>query len=135
MRGWVAPVQAGEMSAAWGNGCHSATIFRRIFSQVSHHIQCNDEALDEDVFSAFPALRFDARLPRRPWHQWQHIYMVRRPIRRLNTARSASVLRSVIGVHDGALLALLHPKQAVSPDPCFAVCQVHPPSAQWRLAV
>jgi len=46
---------------------------------TSHHIQCNDEALDEDVFSAFPALRFDARLPRRPWHRWQHIYMVRRP--------------------------------------------------------
>ena len=45
-------------------------------SQVSHHVQCNDDALDEDVFSAFPALRFDARLPRRPWHQWQHIYMV-----------------------------------------------------------
>ena len=44
--------------------------------QVSHHVQCNDEALDEDVFSAFPALRFDARLPRRPWHRWQHIYMV-----------------------------------------------------------
>jgi hypothetical protein len=43
--------------------------------QVSHHIHCNDDALDEDVFSAFPLLRFDARLPRHAWHQWQHLYM------------------------------------------------------------
>lgn len=42
---------------------------------MSHHIHCNDEALDEDVFSAFPLLRFDTRLPRRQWHRWQHIYM------------------------------------------------------------
>lgn len=49
------------------------------FPQVSHHIHCNDEALDEDVFSAFPALRFDSRLPMKPWHRWQHIYMVRAP--------------------------------------------------------
>ena len=46
---------------------------------MSHHIHCNDEALDEDVFSAFPALRFDSRLPMKPWHRWQHIYMVRTP--------------------------------------------------------
>ena len=44
--------------------------------QISHHIHCNDEALDEDVFSAFPALRFDSRLPMKPWHKFQHIYMV-----------------------------------------------------------
>ena len=43
--------------------------------QVSHHIHCNDEALDEDVFSAFPFLRFDPRLPKMWWHQFQHIYM------------------------------------------------------------
>jgi acyl-lipid (7-3)-desaturase (Delta-4 desaturase) len=43
--------------------------------QVSHHVHCNDEALDEDVFSAFPLLRFDARLPRKAWHPYQHIYM------------------------------------------------------------
>ena len=61
-------------------------------SQVSHHIQCNDEALDEDVFSAFPALRFDARLPRRPWHRWQHIYMVR-----LSTDVAADVASSGAG--------------------------------------
>ena len=46
--------------------------------QVSHHVHCNDEALDEDVFSAFPALRFDARLPRKWYHRFQHIYMVSR---------------------------------------------------------
>lgn len=45
--------------------------------QVSHHIHCNDLELDEDVFSAFPFLRFDARLPRKWFHQYQHIYMVR----------------------------------------------------------
>jgi fatty acid desaturase (delta-4 desaturase) len=44
-------------------------------AQVSHHIHCNDEALDEDVFSAFPLLRFDPRLPRSWFHQFQHIYM------------------------------------------------------------
>jgi hypothetical protein len=43
--------------------------------QVSHHIHCNDDALDEDVFSAFPFLRFDPRLPRAWYHQYQHIYM------------------------------------------------------------
>lgn len=43
--------------------------------QVSHHIHCNDEAFDEDVFSAFPLLRFDPRLPRAWYHRWQHIYM------------------------------------------------------------
>jgi hypothetical protein len=43
--------------------------------QVSHHIHCNDEAFDEDVFSAFPLLRFDARLPRKWYHKYQHIYM------------------------------------------------------------
>lgn len=42
---------------------------------MSHHIHCNDDALDEDVFNAFPFLRFDARLPRAWYHRWQHIYM------------------------------------------------------------
>lgn len=48
--------------------CHCTT-------QVSHHIHCNDEAFDEDVFSAFPLLRFDPRLPKAWYHQWQHLYM------------------------------------------------------------
>jgi fatty acid desaturase (delta-4 desaturase) len=43
--------------------------------QVSHHIHCNDEAFDEDVFSSFPFLRFDPRLPRAWYHKYQHIYM------------------------------------------------------------
>lgn len=43
--------------------------------QVSHHIHCNDDALDEDVLNAFPFLRFDPRLPKMWIHQWQHIYM------------------------------------------------------------
>lgn len=42
---------------------------------MSHHIHCNDEAFDEDVFSAFPFLRFDPRLPRAWYHKYQHIYM------------------------------------------------------------
>lgn len=45
--------------------------------QVSHHIHCNDLELDEDVFSAFPFLRFDARMPRKWFHKYQHMYMVR----------------------------------------------------------
>jgi len=52
-----------------------SSLMWRYHHQVSHHIHCNDTALDEDVFSAFPLLRFDARLPRKPWHRWQHIYM------------------------------------------------------------
>lgn len=44
---------------------------------MSHHIHCNDEALDEDVLNAFPFLRFDPRLPKYWYHQFQHIYMVR----------------------------------------------------------
>lgn len=47
----------------------------RYHHQVSHHIHCNDEALDEDVMSAFPLLRFDPRLPRVWYHKYQHIYM------------------------------------------------------------
>jgi fatty acid desaturase (delta-4 desaturase) len=31
---------------------------------VSHHIHCNDNALDQDVFTAMPLLRFDARRPK-----------------------------------------------------------------------
>ena len=52
-----------------------SSLMWRYHHQVSHHIHCNDTALDEDVFSAFPLLRFDARLPRMAWHKWQHIYM------------------------------------------------------------
>lgn len=44
--------------------------------QVSHHIHCNDEAFDEDVFSSFPLLRFDDRMPQMWWHKYQHMYMV-----------------------------------------------------------
>lgn len=43
---------------------------------MSHHVHCNDAELDEDVVSAYPLLRFDARLPRRWFHAYQHIYMV-----------------------------------------------------------
>jgi hypothetical protein len=43
---------------------------------VSHHIHCNDAALDEDVFNALPFLRFDPRLPKQWFHKYQHIYMV-----------------------------------------------------------
>lgn len=52
-----------------------SSLMWRYHHQVSHHIHCNDDALDEDVFSAFPLLRFDARLPRKPWHAFQHLYM------------------------------------------------------------
>jgi fatty acid desaturase (delta-4 desaturase) len=52
-----------------------SSLMWRYHHQVSHHIHCNDDALDEDVFSAFPALRFDARLPRKWFHKYQHIYM------------------------------------------------------------
>jgi len=47
----------------------------RYHHQVSHHVHCNDTDMDEDVYSAYPLLRFDARLPRKPWHKYQHIYM------------------------------------------------------------
>ena len=43
--------------------------------RVSHHIHCNDEEVDEDVFSPYPLLRFDHRLPRKWFHRFQHIYM------------------------------------------------------------
>lgn len=47
----------------------------RYHHQVSHHIHCNDAAIDEDVHSAFPILRFDAQLPKYWYHKFQHIYM------------------------------------------------------------
>ena len=43
--------------------------------RVSHHIHCNDEEVDEDVFSPYPLLRFDHRLPKKWFHRFQHIYM------------------------------------------------------------
>ena len=43
--------------------------------QVSHHVHCNDDAFDEDVFSSFPLLRFDVRQPRAWYHAHQHVYM------------------------------------------------------------
>ncbi|KAF8070962.1 acyl-lipid (7-3)-desaturase [Scenedesmus sp. PABB004] len=52
-----------------------SSLMWRYHHQVSHHIHCNDDAFDEDVFSAFPILRFDPRLPRAWYHQFQHIYM------------------------------------------------------------
>jgi hypothetical protein len=52
-----------------------SSLMWRYHHQVSHHIHSNDDALDEDVFSSFPFLRFDPRLPKHWWHQYQHIYM------------------------------------------------------------
>ncbi|GLC37938.1 hypothetical protein PLESTF_000608400 [Pleodorina starrii] len=52
-----------------------SSLMWRYHHQVSHHIHCNDDAFDEDVFSAFPFMRFDDRLPRYWYHQYQHIYM------------------------------------------------------------
>jgi len=52
-----------------------SSLMWRYHHQVSHHIHCNDEAFDEDVFSAFPFLRFDPRLPKAWYHKYQHIYM------------------------------------------------------------
>lgn len=52
-----------------------SSLMWRYHHQVSHHIQCNDDALDEDVFSALPFLRFDVRQERQWYHRWQHLYM------------------------------------------------------------
>lgn len=47
----------------------------RYHHQVSHHVHTNDGRLDEDVVSMYPLLRFDARLPRKPHHRFQHLYV------------------------------------------------------------
>lgn len=52
-----------------------SSLMWRYHHQVSHHIHCNDDALDEDVFSSLPFLRFDPRLPKEWFHKYQHIYM------------------------------------------------------------
>eukprot|EP00238_Polyblepharides_amylifera_P014963 CAMPEP_0196579002 /NCGR_PEP_ID=MMETSP1081-20130531/15626_1 /TAXON_ID=36882 /ORGANISM="Pyramimonas amylifera, Strain CCMP720" /LENGTH=546 /DNA_ID=CAMNT_0041898427 /DNA_START=112 /DNA_END=1752 /DNA_ORIENTATION=+ len=52
-----------------------SSLMWRYHHQVSHHIHCNDTDMDEDVYSTFPMLRFDARMPKRWWHKFQHIYM------------------------------------------------------------
>mmetsp|Transcript_11219 Transcript_11219/g.24171 ORF Transcript_11219/g.24171 Transcript_11219/m.24171 type:complete len:511 (+) Transcript_11219:159-1691(+) len=52
-----------------------SSLMWRYHHQVSHHIHCNDEALDEDVMNAFPFLRFDPRQPKYWYHQFQHLYM------------------------------------------------------------
>ena len=67
------------------------------FLQVSHHIHCNDLELDEDVFSAFPFLRFDARMPRKWFHKYQHMYMVR-------VVCAAASLTHISVIHAGTML-------------------------------
>lgn len=52
-----------------------SSLMWRYHHQVSHHIHTNDQTLDEDVCSMYPLLRFDTRLPLKPWHKWQHIYI------------------------------------------------------------
>jgi fatty acid desaturase (delta-4 desaturase) len=52
-----------------------SSLMWRYHHQVSHHIHCNDEEVDEDVFSPYPLLRFDHRLPRLWFHKYQHLYM------------------------------------------------------------
>ncbi|QDZ24457.1 fatty acid desaturase [Chloropicon primus] len=52
-----------------------SSLMWRYHHQVSHHVHCNDEEVDEDVFSSYPVLRFDHRLPRKWFHRFQHIYM------------------------------------------------------------
>jgi len=52
-----------------------SSLMWRYHHQVSHHIHCNDNALDQDVFTAMPLLRFDARRPKAWFHQYQHLYM------------------------------------------------------------
>uniref|UniRef100_A0A7S1I0Z8 Cytochrome b5 heme-binding domain-containing protein n=1 Tax=Eutreptiella gymnastica TaxID=73025 RepID=A0A7S1I0Z8_9EUGL len=42
---------------------------------VSHHVHCNDEMMDEDVYSAYPVLRLDDRMPAKWYHKYQHLYM------------------------------------------------------------
>ena len=47
----------------------------RYHHQVSHHIHTNVHDVDQDVYSATPLLRFDARCERRWFHKYQHVYM------------------------------------------------------------
>lgn len=42
---------------------------------ISHHIYTNSVHRDQDVFSAFPLIRFDKRLPKAWYHAFQYIYM------------------------------------------------------------
>ena len=52
-----------------------SSLMWRYHHQVSHHIHCNDNALDQDVHTAMPLLRFDARQPRKWFHKFQHLYL------------------------------------------------------------
>jgi len=52
-----------------------SSLMWRYHHQVSHHLHCNDTDMDEDVYSSFPLMRFDARLPKYWYHNFQHLYM------------------------------------------------------------
>jgi fatty acid desaturase (delta-4 desaturase) len=52
-----------------------SSLMWRYHHQVSHHIHCNDNALDQDVHTAMPLLRFDARQPKKSFHKYQHLYL------------------------------------------------------------
>jgi fatty acid desaturase (delta-4 desaturase) len=52
-----------------------SSLMWRYHHQVSHHLHCNDTDMDEDVYSSFPLMRFDARMPKYWFHNFQHIYM------------------------------------------------------------
>jgi len=46
----------------------------RYHHQVSHHAYCNDTALDQDVFSSFPLMRFDESMELKWFHRFQWFY-------------------------------------------------------------
>lgn len=53
----------------------ASSLMWRYHHQVSHHLHCNDTDMDEDVYSSFPLMRFDGRLPKYWYHNFQHLYM------------------------------------------------------------
>ena len=81
-----------------------SSLMWRYHHQVSHHVHCNDDEMDEDVFSSYPIVRWDQRMPQKPWHRWQHIYLwFAYPILTLGFHVS-DIFGMIVGRSDGASL-------------------------------
>lgn len=55
--------------------CGGSSLVWRYHHMVSHHVYCNDDVHDMDVFSTAPIFRLDVNQPKLWYHKFQSLYM------------------------------------------------------------
>ncbi|XRA96815.1 acyl-lipid (7-3)-desaturase (Delta-4 desaturase) [Pycnococcus provasolii] len=72
-------VGKGFINALLGFGddiaCGGSSLVWRYHHMVSHHVYCNDDVHDMDVFSTTPIFRLDTQQPKLWYHRFQWLYM------------------------------------------------------------